>query len=266
MWTKDIFGTVKPIIALLHLDALPGEPAFKGTLDEVMEHAARDLKAIQDGGADGVLIANENCFPITENTGSTTLMAMAGVIGYLKSFLTIPFGTNVVYNPEDTLRMAAVFGASFGRSAFGGAYTGAYGIHAVNFGDMVRLKYQLGHPEIHLLIKFNPEGDARLGTQTTEEILDSFCQGGYAGALCVSGPGAGQEASWDFLTEVSCLAQKRNTPVFCNTGCRLDTIERILTVADGACVGTALKGPDGRVDVEKVKAFMEIARKTRGEK
>ena len=265
MWTKEVFGTEKPIIALLHLDALPGEPAFEGSLDDVISHALQDLKAIQDGGADGVLIANENCFPITENTGTVTLMAMAGEVGALKQHLRIPFGTNVVYNPEETIRMAAVFGASFGRSAFGGSFTGTYGIHHANFGDNVRLKYQLGHPEIQLLCKFNPEGDARLGSQTTKELVNSLCEGGYAGALCVSGPGAGQEADWDYLAEVSALAKKKNTPVFCNTGCRIDTIEKILSIADGACVGTALKGPDGRVDQEKVKGFMEIAHRVRGE-
>ena len=26
MWTQDMFGVEKPIIALLHLDALPGDP------------------------------------------------------------------------------------------------------------------------------------------------------------------------------------------------------------------------------------------------
>ena len=84
MWTKELFGTDKPIIALLHLDALPGEPGFGGSLDVIMEHAAADLAALQDGGVDGVLIANEYCFPITPNTSTVTLMAMASVIGSLK--------------------------------------------------------------------------------------------------------------------------------------------------------------------------------------
>ena len=265
MWIKDLFGTTKPIIALLHLDALPGEPGFAGSLDAVMEHAAADLAALQDGGADGVLIANEYCTPTTPNTGTVTLMAMAAVIGAIKKDVRIPFGTNVVYDPEETIRMGAALGADFGRSAFGGAYTGAYGLHSVNFGDMVRLKYQLGRPDFQLLCKINPEGDVRLGDQTIEQVVNGFCRGGYAGALCVSGPGAGQEASFDLLTEVCGLAKRWNVPVFCNTGCRLDTIERILTVADGACVGTALKGADGRVDVGKVKDFMAAARKARGE-
>ncbi len=265
MWTKDLFGTDRPIIALLHLDALPGEPGFAGSLETVMEHAAADLAALQEGGVDGLLIANEYCAPTTPNTGTVTLMAMAAVIGSLKKDVRLPFGTNVVYNPAETIRMGAALGADFGRSAFGGAYTGAYGLHSVNFGDMVRLKYELGRPDFKLLCKINPEGDVRIGDQTTEQVVNSFCRGGYAGALCVSGPGAGRKASFDLLTEVCGLAKKWNVPVFCNTGCRLDTIERILTVADGACVGTALKGADERVDAEKVKAFMEAARRARGE-
>ena len=265
MWTKNLFGTEKPIIALLHLDALPGEPAFEGSLDAVMEHAAADLAALQEGGVDGILIANENCTPTTPNTAMETLMAMAAVIGSIKKEIRIPFGTNVVYDPEATIRMGAALGADFGRSAFGGAFTGVYGIHSVNFGDMVRLKYQLGRPDFQLLCKFNPEGDVRLGGLTDEQVLNSLCKGGFAGALCVSGPGAGQEANFDLLTKICRLAKKKNVPVFCNTGCRLDTIEKILSVADGACVGTALKGEDGRVDLQKVKAFMAAARRARGD-
>ena len=263
MWTGELFGTEKPVIALLHLDALPGEPAFAGSLEQVTAHAAADLAALQDGGADGVLIANENCFPITPHTDQVTVMAMAAVIGALKEKIRVPFGTNVVYDPAATIRMGAALGADFGRSAFYGAYTGPYGLHTVDFGEMVRLRDRLGRPDFKLLCKFNPEGDVRLGTFTNAQLVNSLCKGGFIGALCVSGPGAGQEASFDLLAEVSELAHKRGVPVFCNTGCRLDTIERILSIADGACVGTALKGDDGRVDVDKVRAFMEAARRAR---
>lgn len=266
MWTKEIFGTEKPIIALLHLDALPGEPAYAGDMDLIMEHARADLAALQDGGVDGVLIANEYCFPITPKTDSMELMAMSAVIGSLKKDIRIPFGTNVVYNPTETIKMAAVLGASFGRSAFGGAFAGAYGIHCPDFGESVRLKYQLGHPEIQLLCKFNPEGDARIGGITNKEAVAALCQGGFAGALCVSGPGAGQDASMDMLREVTQLAHEYHTPVFCNTGTKHSTIEAILQVADGACVGTALKNEAGRVDMEKVRSFMDIVHRVRGDK
>ena len=47
MWIHDMFGADKPIIALLHLDALPGDPGFCGDMDVVLDHAAHDLTALQ---------------------------------------------------------------------------------------------------------------------------------------------------------------------------------------------------------------------------
>lgn len=266
MWTKEMFGTGKPIIALLHLDSLPGDPDFCGSLDTVIEHASVDLQALQDGGVDAVLIANEFSSPLTDVTHTETIMAMACVIGAIKKDIRIPFGTNVVMNPQETIKMAAATGASFGRSAFAGAYAGSYGVHSVNWGESVRLKYAVGRPDLKLLCKVNPEGDVRLANQSIESFVGSICQGGHVGALCVSGPGPGQETSWDLLMKVSEFASPANVPVFCNTGCRQDTIEKILTIADGGCVGTTFKASDGRIDIKKVRAFMEVVKNARGDK
>ena len=171
MWTKELFGTEKPIIALLHLDPLPGDPDFCGSLDTVIEHASCDVKALQEGGVDGVLIANEFSFPMTYVSHTETLMAMACVIGAIKKDIHVPFGTNVVMNPEETIRMAKAVGASFGRSAFAGAFTGTYGVHVNNFGENVRLKYALGIPEMKLLCKINPEGDVLLAASRRSSIM-----------------------------------------------------------------------------------------------
>jgi Predicted TIM-barrel enzyme len=45
LWTEELFGVKKPILAMLHLDALPGDPRFRrGTpLGEIVEHARADL-------------------------------------------------------------------------------------------------------------------------------------------------------------------------------------------------------------------------------
>ena len=58
MWTQEMFGVEKPIIALLHLDALPGDPGYCGSMEQVIEHARDDLISLQDGVVDGILFAN----------------------------------------------------------------------------------------------------------------------------------------------------------------------------------------------------------------
>lgn len=51
-----------------------------------------------------------------------------------------------------------------------------------------------------------------------------------------------------------------------NTGCRIDTIEKLLQIADGAVVGTTFKYDgkfENQVDRTRVKAFMDVVKKTR---
>jgi predicted TIM-barrel enzyme len=54
--------------------------------------------------------------------------------------------------------------------------------------------------------------------------------------------------------------------VFANTGVNIDNVEKILSIADGAIVGTHFKvGGDTwkAVDPERVKRFMDRVRKLR---
>ena len=112
-WTKDMFGVEKPIIALLHLRALPGDPLYAGDVEQVFRQAREDLIALQDGGVDGVLIANEFSLPYQPQAEPVTVGAMGYLVGRLKENIRVPFGVNVVLNPMASLELAASTGAHF---------------------------------------------------------------------------------------------------------------------------------------------------------
>ena len=65
LWTEKMFGVKKPIITMLHLDPLPGDPRFHygDTMERVVEHARADLHALQEGGVDGIMFSNEFSLP-----------------------------------------------------------------------------------------------------------------------------------------------------------------------------------------------------------
>ena len=107
MWTHEMFGVEKPIIALLHLDALPGDPGYCGSMDTVLDHARQDLIALQNGGVDGILFANEFSLPYQPVADIAVISAMAYIIGNLKELIRVPFGVNVVKNPIATIDLAA---------------------------------------------------------------------------------------------------------------------------------------------------------------
>ena len=85
MWTDEMFGVKKPIIALLHIKALPGDPGYdkNGGMENVLESAKRDLDALQTGGVDGILFANEFSTPFQLQAPYALPSAMAWVIGRL---------------------------------------------------------------------------------------------------------------------------------------------------------------------------------------
>ena len=76
-------------------------------------------------------------------------------------------------------------------------------------------------------------------------------------ALCVSGATAGSATDPEILSRAKGAAG--DTVVFANTGCKVETIESILSIADGAIVATTFKYDgifENAVDPTRVKAFM----------
>ena len=264
LWTKEMFGVEKPIIALLHLRALPGDPLYGGDMEAVYRQAREDLIALQDGGVDGVLIANEFSLPYQIHADSVTVGAMGYLVGRLKSDIRIPFGVNVVLNPMASLELAAATGANFIRSAFTGAYMGENGIMNTDVAAVVRRKKALGLDGLRMLYKVNPESDAYLVPRDIRTVTKSIIFHCAPDGLCVSGASAGSETSTDIISVVKSVAG--DVPVFCNTGCNAETAVEKLSSSDGACVGTTFK-KDGKfannVDPQRVVDFMNIVKEFR---
>ena len=61
----NLFGTGKPIIAMLHARALPGRPRHDAPagMKPILDALARDLDALQTAGVDGLLFCNEADLP-----------------------------------------------------------------------------------------------------------------------------------------------------------------------------------------------------------
>lgn len=266
LWTEEMFRTKKPIIAMLHLDALPGDPLFskKDGMKSVVEHARKDLKALQDGGVDGILFSNEFSLPYERNMSFVTPAAMARVIGELMDEIRVPFGVDCISDGLASIELAAAVGADFIRGTFCGVYVGDGGLYNNDFSKLLRRKAALPLDELKMLYFINPESDRNLDTRDLKDIAKSTIFKANPDGLCISASAAGQEVDDELIREVKATAPK--VAVLCNTGCRKDTIERKLSEADAAVVGTTFKENGdfhGHVDSQRVKEFMEVVKKFR---
>ncbi len=261
LWTEEMFGVKKPIIAMLHLDALPGDPWFKsgGDMDAVVEHARADLHALQEGGVDGIIFSNEFSLPYQREMDMVTPAAMAYVIGNLRAEIKVPFGVDAISDGRACLELAAAVKAKFVRGTFCGVYVGDGGLYNNDFSALLRRKAALPLDDLKMLYFINPESDRNLDTRPLEDIAKSTISKASPDGLCISANAAGQDVDDALIASVK--EANPNVVVLCNTGCRVNTIEQKLRTADAAVVGTTFKKDgifENRVDIERVKEFMQV--------
>lgn len=259
-WIKETFNTEKPIIAMCHIRALPGDPYFdsNGGMEKIVEQARAEFLALQEGGVDAVMFSNEFSLPYLRKVNPETTACMARIIGELKPEIKIPFGVNVLWDPYASLDLAAATGALFIREIMSGVYASDYGLWDTDTGSIVRHKMRLGLKDVKMLFNIVPEAAKYLANRDIEEIAKTTVFNTKPDVICVSGTNAGAATDENVLAKVKNAIP--NTAVFANTGCRVNTIERILSIADGAVVGTTFKKDglfDNHVELDRVKEFMD---------
>lgn len=265
-WIKDTYGTHKPIVAMCHLQAMPGDPHYdaKGGMGYVLEMARKDLHALQEGGVDAIMFSNEFSLPYLTKVPAGTTAAMARIIGELMSEIKVPYGVNVLWDPVASIDLAAAVEAGFIREIMTGVYASDFGLWDTNVGETVRHRHTMSAGDLKLMFNIVPEAARYLADRDIADIAKSTVFNNQPDVLCVSGLTAGAETDTQILSVVKNTVP--DTAVFCNTGCRLENIDRQLSVADGAVVGTTFK-VDGKfanaVDQSRVKEFMDKVKKFR---
>jgi len=265
-WTEEIFGTDKPVIAMCHLNALPGDPAYdsKGGMEAVVEWARKDFLALQNGGVDSVMFSNEFSLPYLTDVQPVTVAAMGRVIGELLHEIRIPFGVNVLWDPKRSLDLATATGAKYVREIFSGVYASDFGLWDTDAGATVRHQHAVNAEDVKLLFNIVPEAAVYLGGRDIVQVAKSTVFNHRPDALCVSGLTAGVATDTSLLRNVKNAVE--DTVVFANTGVRLENVAEQLEIADGAIVGTTFK-IDGKfenhVDQDRVKEFMDKVKSIR---
>jgi len=257
----DFFdGKKKIVIGMVHLGALPGTPLYNeaGGIPALIEAAAADLAALQDGGVDAIMFGNENDRPYSLKAPAASVAAMAAIISRLVPAIRIPFGVNYLWDPVASICIAAATGAKFVREIFTGVYASDMGLWVPDCDGALKTRRNLSVPNLKLLFNINAEFAAPLDTRPLPLRARSAVFSSLADAILVSGPITGQPAAQSDLNDV--CAAVTTVPVLANTGVNLTNIADVLSVADGCVVGTHFK-IDGHtwnaVDPARVKIFMD---------
>mgnify|MGYP005817809547 CR=1 FL=1 len=265
-WLTELFGVEKPIIAMCHLQPLPGDPNYddEGGMERVIECARNDLVALQNGGVDGIMFSNEFSLPYLTKTEPITAISMARIIGELMGELHIPFGVNVLWDATASLDLAKATGGKFIREVITGAYASDFGIWSTNPGDTARHRSRLGARNVKMIFNIYPEAAKYLADRDIVEIARTTEFNNEPDAICVSGITAGSETNTHLLKLVKENVKK--TPILCNTGTNKDNVVKQLSACDGAIAATTFKFNGifkNAVDESRVNEFMQVVREYR---
>ena len=263
----DFFGAKKKaVIAMVHIGALPGSPLYdaSGGIAKLIEDAASDAEKLQTGGVDAIMFGNENDRPYMLNAPLEGVAAMTAVVQSIAPALKVPFGVNYLWDPKASVAIAQATGALFVREIFTGLFASDMGLWAPDCAGAVRLRRSLGRPDLKLLFNINAEFAHTLDSRPIELRAKSAVFSSLADAILVSGPLTGEPVNHSDLQRV-CEVVKQ-VPVFANTGVNIDNVATILSVADGAIVGTYFKleaKTFNPVDVSRVRKFMDVVNSLR---
>jgi hypothetical protein len=262
---ERIFGTVKPVIAMLHFPGLPGRPLHDVAAGpaKFLDSLGRDLAVLQEAGVDGLLFCNEADYPYQLKVGPEIPAAMAAAIGTLRSEVRVPFGVNILWDAVASLALARATGAKFIREVLTGVYESDLGMIEPQIGEIAGYRTMIGAADVALFDNILPEFASAIGKRG---VADRARGAEFLGmdAILISGPAAGVPFEMSVLRTAKDAVP--NTPVIANTGVRADRMAEIFAVADGAIVGTSLK-VDGitwnAVDRDRAMRLMDAARTAR---
>ena len=251
----------RTLIGMLHLQPLPGSPRWEGSMARVIDGALADARALVEGGMDALLVENYGDAPFT--AGRVAAATVAGVTAVAaeirRAFDQTLLGVNVLKNDaRAALAVAAAVGGQFVRvNVHAGAVVADQGIVETDAYHTLRDRRLLG-VEVLIFADVGGKHAVPLVPVEPEQTARGLVYRGLADALVVSGPATGQATPLADVKRVRGAVP--DVPLLVGSGVTPETVAELLSVADGAIVGTAVKrdgdvrNPVDRARVERLVA------------
>lgn len=245
---------------MVHLEPLPGAPGFGGSMSVVLERARTDARTLLEAGYDGIMVENFGDAPFfADDVPKVSVAAMALAVAEVAS-VGLPTGVNVLRNDAlGALAVAAATETSFIRvNVLSGMMYTDQGPIVGQAAQIDRVRRELCPGTAIIADVFVKHATPPAGLSLVDATNDLVERAG-ADAVVVSGSGTGSPTDLDDLRTV---AKHSHLPVFVGSGANAETIAEILSIGDGAIVGSATK-IDGivtnPVDPERAVAIVQAA-------
>jgi membrane complex biogenesis BtpA family protein len=253
---------MKWLLGVVHLPPTPSSARGGAPLDAILAAALRDARALQEGGADGLVIENFGDMPFHKGTAADpvppdAVATLAVCAREARAQTGLPIAINCLRNDGyAALGIAAVAGARWVRvNVLAGACMTDQGVIEGEAARLVAYRKQLG-VDVEILADLLVKHSAPLAPQDPVVLARDLAGRSGAAGLIVSGARTGAAVDVEFLRTIR--AAVAPFPVWIGSGLDAANAAELWPLCDGAIVGTAVKeGGDvlSPVDPRRVAAL-----------
>jgi len=261
------FGAELPVIGTIRLPPLPDRPGSPGLAD-LIAFATSEFESLRDGGADGVLIVNENDVPHRIRAQPETISAMNRIARTVSDMARdLPVGCQILVNdPIASLAVARTAGLDFVRCDYfvDPMERPGHGPMALDPDGLMAYRREIDAEHILVLADIQVKHATMLEERSLRESARRAALH-LADAVIVTGPETGSAPDRSDLEDaLAGIADSGlDVPLLLGGGLAADNAELLLALADGAIVGTGVSSNE-RIDRREVEMLMEVVARLRG--
>ncbi len=239
---QNIFTKPKPIIGMIHVQALPGTPGHRFSVREIINQAKEEAKTYLESGIDGIIVENMHDIPYVNGEVGHEVSTLMSIIAYeVKNVTGSPIGIQILAAANmHALAAAHAAGIDFIRAeGFVYAHIADEGFMNSDAGNLLRYRRHIEAEDVLIMtdIKKKHASHAITGDvdiKRTAKAAEFFLSDG----LIVTGQSTGIEAD---LKEVKQVRAASRLPMLIGSGITPENINEYVPYCDGFIVGSYFK-------------------------
>lgn len=264
---EAIFGVQKPLIGNIHCLPLPGTPKYANeSISEIIERAVQDAENYAKGGMDGLLVENHGDIPFLppHEIGQEIIAAMSVIAKAVSEQVGLPFGINLLANSAiGALAIAKATGARFIRvNQWVNAYVSNEGLLEGESARALRYRKSIGAEDVAIFADVHVKHGAHaiVADRSVDELARDV-EFYEADIAIATGNRTGDSVPDE---EISSIRRGTQLPVIAGSGVTVGNVQHILSLTNGAIVGSSLKREGvwwNEVALDRVQALVDEAHK-----
>ena len=266
--SNPLFDSTKPVIAMIHVGALPGTPASGLTLKAIEVQAMDDARIYREAGVHGLLLENMHDTPyLRGRVGPEIVAAMAIIARAVKDASRLPCGVQILAAANtEAMAVAHAAGLDFIRAeGFAFAHVADEGVIQSSAAELLRYRRRICAENVQVWADVKKKHSAHaitadVGIGETAHAVE-FLRGD---AVIVTGAVTGDAPQRADVLEVK---RKTRLPVYLGSGVTAANLKEFFRAADGFIVGSEFKAGghwSRAVEPARVEKFMRAHGKLGG--